>query len=164
MCWMVVEFSRVLNSVDFERIWVEKSVKIWARAPSDLIYFSEFGPLVRGFELIEKIPKIVKIVQHGRNVPYMWSKKHQKKLLLFTSQLQRYWGSKMHEIEKLNLWNWFKHAWSKTSAWLKMLEMRTEMDLEWFWAKRTLLLHIPQHFFAICSENFRHWPVWVPLR
>ena len=58
---------------------------------------------VRGFELSEKTPKIVKIVHHATNGRDMWSEKHEKKSLLFTSQLQRYWGSKMHEIEKLNL-------------------------------------------------------------
>ena len=100
---MAVEFSRALSSVDFEWISVGKSVKIWPRAPLDLIYFFIIWAAVRGSEHSEKTPKIVEIVHHATNVTSMWSEKHEKKSLLFASQLQRYWGSKMHEIGKLNL-------------------------------------------------------------
>ena len=39
LCWMAVEFPLELSSVDFEWIWIEKSVKIWPRTPLDLIHF-----------------------------------------------------------------------------------------------------------------------------
>ena len=103
---MAVEFPLAVSSIDVEWIWVEKSVKIWLRAPPGCSGFHAFSALlaaVRGFQQSEKTSKIVKIMHHARNVTGMWSKKHGKKSLLFTTQLQRYWGSNLHEIENLNL-------------------------------------------------------------